>query len=92
MKIFKGLSLSDQKILAENYFIWNAENGEKPERNIYKSWILAFFQPEHITRAIDDMQCDISLTCNDVFFDDLNATYGRIVAFLKSELNKGARL
>ena len=63
MKVFKGLSLTDQKIMFENLFVWDVENGDIPNRKDYKKWVLAFFKSqEHINNYISDLEFDIELS------------------------------
>lgn len=84
MKTFKGLKLSDQKIMASNLFTWDIENGDKPNRNDYKKWVLAFFESESaIDKYISDLYSDIELSEGDPHFTDLNNSYRKQIAFLK---------
>ena len=88
MKVFNGLSLSDQKIMVENFFIWDLENGDKPERKIYKDWVRAFFYNEEaIKYAIDIMQSDIDLEKSYGDWDELFDAYERTIEFLKQFLS-----
>lgn len=85
MKTFKGLKLSDQKCMAANLFMWDDENGDKPNRNDYKRWILAFFESEpDMDIYISDLYSDIELSKGDPYFMDLNESYIRQIEFLKS--------
>lgn len=84
MKVFKGLSLTDQKIMFNNLFVWDYENGDIPNREDYKKWILAFFEsPVHINDYISDLEFDIELNEGDAFFYDLDESYRRQIDFLK---------
>ncbi|KAF5029302.1 hypothetical protein DSECCO2_649990 [anaerobic digester metagenome] len=85
MKTFKGLKLSDQKIMVENLFTWDVENGDKPNRNDYKKWVLAFFESESdMDTYISDLYSDIELSDGDPYFTDLNNSYTRQIEFLKN--------
>lgn len=89
MKVFKGLSLTDQKIMFENLFIWDYENGNIPNRKDYKKWVLAFFKsPVYINKYISNMEFDIELSDGDTFLSSLNESYGRQINFLKQLINK----
>ena len=71
MKVFRGLSLTDQKIMFENLFIWDTENGDIPNRKDFKKWVLAFFEsPVHINNYISDMESDIELSDGDPYFSE----------------------
>lgn len=84
MKTFKGLKLSDQKSMATNLFMWDVENGDKPNRNDYKRWVLNFFESEsNIGMYISDLYSDIKLSEGDPYFTDLNNGYMRQIEFLK---------
>lgn len=85
MKTFKGLKLSDQKIMASNLFTWDEENGHKPNRNDYKRWVLAFFESESdMNIYISDLYSDIELSEGNPHFTDLNNSYMRQIEFLKN--------
>lgn len=85
MKTFKGLKLSDQKSMATNLFTWDVENGDKPNRNDYKRWVLAFFESESdMDTYISDLYSDIELSDGDPYFTDLNNSYMRQIEFLKN--------
>lgn len=84
MKTFKGLKLSDQKSMATNLFTWDVENGDKPNRNDYKRWVLAFFESESdMDRYISDLYSDIELSDGYPYFTDMNNGYMRQIEFLK---------
>ena len=86
MKVYKGISLSDQKIMFKNIFVWNFENGEKPKRTEYKKWILAFFVDKcAIDLYIKDMQNDIDLDDKN-WLKLLNESYKRQILFLQTLL------
>jgi len=82
MKVFKELSLSDQKSIFENNFIWDNENGDKPCRPEYRAWILNFFNSNHISKYIYDLKSDISVIGLD--FPELVNSYNRQIIFLQS--------
>lgn len=85
MKVFKKISLSDQKIMFENLFVWDLENGDKPAKTEYKNWVVAFFaNKEAIKCYIENLRSDINLTENDEYFSDLNNSYKRQITFLTS--------
>lgn len=89
MKVFKDLALADQKIMASNLFTWNIENGDKPNRNDYKRWVLAFFESESdINMYISDLYSDIELSEGNPHFTDLNNSYRRQIEFLKNLILK----
>jgi hypothetical protein len=94
MKIFKDLTLADQKIMASNLFMWDIENGDKPNRNDYKKWVLAFFESESdMDKYISDLYSDIELSEGNPHFTDLNNSYLRQIAFLKNLMvNKKLKL
>ena len=84
MKIFRGLSLTDQKIMFENLFIWDDENGNVPNRKDFKKWVLAFFKSQvHINNYIADLEFDIKLNNNDPYFSSTDESYKRQIKFLK---------
>ena len=84
MKVFNGLKLSDQKVMCENLFIWDDENGEKPCKKDFKKWVLDFFTNSvAIKEYISNLKSDIDLGEDDSFFDDLNESYKRQIAFLE---------
>lgn len=88
MKVFRGLSLTDQKIMFENLFIWNDENGNIPNRKDFKKWVLGFFESHaHINKYISDLEFDIKLNNGDVYFSNTDKSYRRQINFLK-QLNK----
>ena len=74
MKVYKGLQLSDQKAMFENLFIWNLENGEKPDRGKYKKWILEFFQEGNIKEYINDSYDSLNSLLDSSFYK-LFSTY-----------------
>ena len=85
MKTFKGLKLSDQKSMATNLFTWDVESGDKPNRNDYKRWVLAFFESESdMDIYISDLYSDIELSAEDPYFTDMNNSYMRQIEFLKN--------
>ena len=86
MKVYKGLSLSDQKAMFENLFIWNLENGEKPDKKEYREWVLDFFQEGNIKEYIDDLMHDIELSDGEEAFNELNDSYKRQILFLQTLL------
>lgn len=89
MKVFKGLKLSDQKSMATNLFTWDIENGDKPNRNDYKKWVLAFFESKSdMEKYISDLYSDIELSEGDPFFTDMDDSYRRQIAFLKNLMLK----
>ena len=89
MKVFKGLSLTDQKIMFENLFVWDVENGDIPNRKDYKKWVLAFFKSqEHINNYISDLEFDIELSEGDAYLSSTNESYRRQINFLKQIKNK----
>lgn len=89
MKIYNGLSLSDQKVMAENLFIWDLENGDKPNRKEYRAWILAFFTNEKAIREyMRNLLYDIRLCAYDEFFDSHNEGYKRQIEFLRQFLTE----
>lgn len=84
MKVFKGLSLTDQKIMFENRFAWDSENGNFPNRKDYKKYVLAFFESQvHIDNYISDMEFDIELSDSDTYFAETDESYRRQIEFLK---------
>lgn len=84
MKVFKGLSLTDQKIMFENLFIWDIENGDIPNRKDFKKWVLAFFESQtHINNYISDMESDIELNNGDAYLSSIDESYRRQINFLK---------
>ena len=84
MKVFKGLSLTDQKIMFENLFVWDIENGDIPNRKDYKKWVLAFFEsPVNIDNYISYMEFDIELNDGDAYFSETDESYRRQIEFLK---------
>ena len=84
MKVFKELSLTDQKIMFENLFIWDDENGNIPNRKDFKKWVLGFFEsPVHINNYISDMEFDIELSDGDEYLSSTNESYRRQINFLK---------
>lgn len=87
MKVYKGLSLSDQKVMFENLFVWNLENGEKPGRKEYKKWVLEFFQEGNIKEYINNLNHDIELSEGEKAFNELNESYKRQISFLQTRLN-----
>ena len=86
MKVYKGLSLSDQKSMFENLFVWNLENGEKPTRSEYKKWILEFFQEGNIKEYINNLTHDIELSDGEKAFNELNESYKRQILFSQTLL------
>ena len=89
MKVFKGLSLTDQKIMFENLFIWDIENGDIPNRKDFKKWVLAFFESQaHINNYISDLEFDIKLNNGEAYFYDLDESYKRQINFLKQLKNE----
>lgn len=86
MKVYKGLSLSDQKAMFENLFIWNLENGEKPDKKEYRKWVLDFFQEVNIKEYINDLIHDIELSDGEEEFNELNDSYKRQILFLQTLL------
>ena len=84
MKVFKELSLTDQKIMFENLFIWDDENGNIPNRKDFKKWVLGFFESQaHINNYISDLEFDIKLNNGDVYFSNTDESYRRQINFLK---------
>lgn len=84
MKVFKELSLSDQKIMFENLFIWDNENGDIPNRKDFKKWVLGFFENQaHINNYISDLEFDIKLNNGEAYFSNLDESYKRQINFLK---------
>jgi len=84
MKVFKGLSLTDQKIMFENLFIWDDENGDIPNRKDYKKWVLAFFENQvYINNYISDMKFDIKLNNGHPYLSSTDDSYRRQIIFLK---------
>jgi len=89
MKIYKGLSLYDQKVMVENLFIWDVENGDKPNRQDYRAWILSFFTNQEAIRGyMDDLMSDIELSADDDDFDLDNEGYKRQIEFLRQFLTE----
>ena len=85
MKVFKDLLLSDQKSMFSNLFVWDVENGEKPERKEYKKWVLSFFKNKNeIQLYISDLLSDIDLSKDDPFFYEHNEGYKRQINFLRT--------
>ena len=86
MKVYKSLSLSDQKSMFENLFVWDLENGEKPDKKEYREWVLDFFQEVNIKEYINNLIHDIELSDGEEAFNELNDSYKRQILFLQTLL------